>query len=55
MTEGTQTDRRRTDFGMKLIYPFYLKKKAGIIIINTMLTNIYEGLTLCLLGNILCF
>ena len=27
-----QTDGRRTDFGTKLIYPFFLKKKAGIII-----------------------
>ena len=29
-----QTDERRTDFGTKLIYPFFLKKKAGIIMIN---------------------
>ena len=28
-----QTDGRRTDFGTKLIYPFFLKKKAGIITI----------------------
>ena len=27
-----QTDGRRTDFDTKLIYPFFLKKKAGIII-----------------------
>ena len=26
-----RTDRRRTDFDTKLIYPFFLKKKAGII------------------------
>ena len=26
-----RTDGRRTDFGTKLIYPFFLKKKAGII------------------------
>ena len=26
----TQTDGRRTDFDTKLIYPFFLKKKAGI-------------------------
>ena len=25
------TDGRRTDFDMKSIYPFFLKKKAGII------------------------
>ena len=25
-----QTDGRRTDFDTKLIYPFFLKKKAGI-------------------------
>ena len=31
-TDG-QTDGRRTDFDTKLIYPFFLKKKAGIIII----------------------
>ena len=31
-TDG-QTDGRRTDFDTKLIYPFSLKKKAGIIII----------------------
>ena len=30
-TDG-QTDGRRTDFDTKLIYPFFLKKKAGIII-----------------------
>ena len=24
------TDRRRTDFDTKLIYPFFLKKKAGM-------------------------
>ena len=29
-TDG-QTDGRRTDFDTKLIYPFFLKKKAGII------------------------
>ena len=28
-TDG-RTDGRRTDFDMKLIYPFFLKKKAGI-------------------------
>ena len=27
-----RTDGRRTDFGTKLIYPFFLKKKAGITI-----------------------
>ena len=27
-----QTDGRRTDFGKKLIYPFFLRKKAGIMI-----------------------
>ena len=26
-----RTDGRRTDFDTKLIYPFFLKKKAGII------------------------
>ena len=26
----TQTDGLRTDFGTKLIYPFFLKNKAGI-------------------------
>ena len=30
-TDG-RTDGRRTDFDTKLIYPFFLKKKAGIII-----------------------
>ena len=30
-TDG-QTDGRRADFDTKLIYPFFLKKKAGIII-----------------------
>ena len=30
-TDG-QTDGRRTEFGTKLIYSFFLKKKAGIII-----------------------
>ena len=29
-----RTDGRRTDFDTKLIYPFFLKKKAGIIIIH---------------------
>ena len=29
-TDG-QTDGRRTDFDTKLIYPFFLKKKAGIM------------------------
>ena len=29
VTDG-QTDGRRTDFDTKLIYPFFLKKKAGI-------------------------
>ena len=29
-TDG-RTDGRRTDFDTKLIYPFFLKKKAGII------------------------
>ena len=28
-----RTDGRRTDFDTKLIYPFFLKKKAGIIIV----------------------
>ena len=28
-TDG-RTDGRRTDFDTKLIYPFFLKKKAGI-------------------------
>ena len=28
------TDGPRTDFGTKLIYPFFLKKKAGIKIEN---------------------
>ena len=32
-TDG-QTDGRRTDFDTKLIYPFFLKKKAGIKIKN---------------------
>ena len=30
VTEG-HTDGRRTDFDTKLIYPFFLKKKVGII------------------------
>ena len=25
------TDERQTDFGTKLIYPFFLKKKAGLM------------------------
>ena len=29
-TDG-RTDGRRTDFDTKLIYPFFLKKKAGIM------------------------
>ena len=29
-----RTDGRRTDFDTKLIYPFFLKKKAGITIEN---------------------
>ena len=32
-TDG-QTDGQRTDFDTKLIYPFFLKKKAGIIILG---------------------
>ena len=35
-----RTDGRRTDFDTKLIYPFFLKKKAGIIIILHMLHQI---------------
>ena len=31
VTDG-RTDGRRTDFDTKLIYPFFLKEKAGIII-----------------------
>ena len=38
-----RTDGRRTDFDTKLIYPFFLKKKAGIITILWCL-----GCTLCL-------
>ena len=34
-TDG-QTDGRRTDFDTKLIYPFFLKKKAGITISREM-------------------
>ena len=30
VTDG-RTDRRRTNFDTKLIYPFFLKKKVGII------------------------
>ena len=30
-TDGRTDDGRRTDFGTKLIYPFFLKKKTGII------------------------
>ena len=33
VTDG-HPDGRRTDFGMKLIYPFFLKKTAGIITRN---------------------
>ena len=33
-TDG-RTDGRRADFDTKLIYPFFLKKKAGIIIYPT--------------------
>ena len=32
-TDG-QTDGRRTDFDTKLIYPFFLKKKAGIMMLK---------------------
>ena len=32
MTDG-QTDGRWSDFDTKLIYPFFLKKKMGIIIL----------------------
>ena len=38
-TDG-QTDGRRTDFDTKLIYPFFLKKKAGII--NFYILDIYN-------------
>ena len=37
VTDGrtdVRTDVRRTDFDTKLIYPFFLKKKAGITIDN---------------------
>ena len=37
-----RTDGRRTDFDTKLIYPFFLKKKAGIIIIITQNILSYE-------------
>ena len=36
-----QTDERRTDFDTKLIYPFFLKKKAGIIIFQEAL--LFQG------------
>ena len=32
MKRDGRTNRRQTDFGTKLIYPFFLKKKAGIMI-----------------------
>ena len=35
-----QTDGRRIDFGTKLIYPFFLKKKVGIT--NDMLGPAYQ-------------
>ena len=45
-TDG-RTDGRRTDFDTKLIYPFFLKKKAGIIMarnekINTINWSAHE-------------
>ena len=52
VTDGRKhgrTDRPRTDFDTKLIYPFFLKKKAGIttkfasIRCNTLLLKDYEG------------
>ena len=33
-----RTDGRRTDFGTKLIYPFFLKKKAGITTVNSIIS-----------------
>ena len=36
-----RTDGRRTDFDTKLIYPFFLKKKAGIIIKRLAITLMY--------------
>ena len=33
-TDGRTTDGRRTDFDTKLIYPFFLKKKAGITMVQ---------------------
>ena len=37
-----QTDGRRTDFGTKLIYHIFLKKKAGIIRENTEHINFFQ-------------
>ena len=31
VSTGRQTDNRPSDFGTKLMYPFFLKKKAGIM------------------------
>ena len=39
-TDG-RTDGRRTDFDTKLIYPFFLKKKAGINMLRK--RQYYEG------------
>ena len=45
VTDG-RTDRGRTDFDTKLIYPFFLKKKAGIISIKGAITEARENLDL---------
>ena len=39
---------RRTDFGTKLIYPFFLKKKAGIITMNGTIDGSIGGLDIWL-------
>ena len=44
MTDG-QTHGRRTDFGTKLINPFFLKKKSGIIKQEIPLKKIYDEVT----------
>ena len=43
-----QTDGRRTDFGTKLIYPFFLKKKAGIKIPTNKEVSCFKSLRCCI-------
>ena len=38
-----RTDGRRTDFGTKLIYPFFLEKKAGIITFLALVSTLIAG------------